>query len=164
MASGRVNALLVATRHGQVVYERFYDSFSEAEKAEIRAEFDQVAGPSSGAAGAADDEELVGRFRCPASRLFSGSGIGSRSVQFKCGGKGCKSMSRQPMHDAACHQTGVAPGCRNGRIVCVPSGDLLFFALGTGEYNELACERGCLCTAVQRRSQWQMANWHSSSA
>jgi hypothetical protein len=24
--------------------------------------------------------------------------------------------------------------------VCIPSGELLFFALGTGEYNELACE------------------------
>lgn len=27
---------------------------------------------------------------------------------------------------------------RNGRIVCIASGELLFYALGTGEYNELA--------------------------
>jgi hypothetical protein len=33
--------------------------------------------------------------------------------------------------------------CRNGRIVGIPSGDLLFFALGTGEYSELACEQCC---------------------
>lgn len=28
--------------------------------------------------------------------------------------------------------------CRNGKIVAIPSGDLFFFGLGTGEYNELA--------------------------
>lgn len=38
MSSGRVQTLAVATRPGgQVVYERFYDSFSEAEKGEVRA-------------------------------------------------------------------------------------------------------------------------------
>ena len=50
-----------------MVYERFYDQFSEGEKAEIRGAFDGVAGPSSAAAAArstADDVELVGRFRC----------------------------------------------------------------------------------------------------
>jgi hypothetical protein len=63
MASGRVHALLIATRQRQVVYERFYDNFSEGEKAEIRGAFDQVAGPSSSSAAPADDEELVGRFK-----------------------------------------------------------------------------------------------------
>ncbi|KAI3436211.1 hypothetical protein D9Q98_002265 [Chlorella vulgaris] len=90
MSSGRVNALAITTRQGHVVYERFYDQFSEGEKAEIRSAFDQVAGPSSAAAAAAvEDAEIVGRYR-------------------------------------------------NGRIVCIPSGDLLFFALGTGDYTELA--------------------------
>ena len=37
MSSGRVHTLAVATRPGgQVVYERFYDAFSEAEKGEVR--------------------------------------------------------------------------------------------------------------------------------
>lgn len=66
MSRGRVCALLIATRPaGQVVYERFYDAYSEAEKGEMRAAFDAVAaGPSGGgAAGVPDDEELVGRFR-----------------------------------------------------------------------------------------------------
>jgi hypothetical protein len=49
---------------GHVVYERFYDQFSEGEKAEIRSAFDQVAGPSSAAAPAAvEDAEIVGRYR-----------------------------------------------------------------------------------------------------
>lgn len=56
-------ALAVATRQGHVVYERFYEAFSEAEKAEVRGAFDQVAGPSSGSSSAAEEEELVGRFR-----------------------------------------------------------------------------------------------------
>ena len=30
--------------------------------------------------------------------------------------------------------------CRNGRIVAIPSGELIFYGLGTGEYNELARE------------------------
>lgn len=69
MSSGRVNALLIATRQGHVVYERFYESLSEAEKAEVRGAFDQVAGASSGAAvAAADDDELVGRYRCAPGR------------------------------------------------------------------------------------------------
>lgn len=57
-------ALAIATRQGHVVYERFYEAFSEAEKAEVRGAFDQVAGPSSGVASTAAEEELVGRFRC----------------------------------------------------------------------------------------------------
>ena len=61
MSSGRVQALVIATRGRQVVYERFYESFSEADKAELRGAFDQVAGPSSTAG--ADDEELVGRYK-----------------------------------------------------------------------------------------------------
>lgn len=89
MSSGRVAALAVATRQGHVVYERFYEAFSEAEKAEVRGAFDQVAGPSSGSATPAEEEELVGRYR-------------------------------------------------NGRIVAIPAGELVFYALGTGEYSELA--------------------------
>ena len=30
--------------------------------------------------------------------------------------------------------------CRNGKIVAIPSGELVFFGVGTGEYNELAGE------------------------
>jgi hypothetical protein len=58
-----------AVVQGQVVYERFYEQFTESEKAEVRGAFDGVAGPSSTAAAAgavAEDAELVGRFRCVA--------------------------------------------------------------------------------------------------
>ena len=78
MSGGRVTALLIATRAGgHVVYERFYEALSEAEKGEVRAAFDQAAGSSpSGqlAPGAADDEELVGRHRCVGPRLPGGWG------------------------------------------------------------------------------------------
>ncbi|GAB4823343.1 hypothetical protein N2152v2_010389 [Parachlorella kessleri] len=83
MASGRVYALLIASSARQVVFERFYDNFSEPEKAEIRSAFDQVASEGRGAI------EAVGRYK-------------------------------------------------NGKIVMMREGDVLFFALGTGEYNELA--------------------------
>lgn len=67
MSCGRINSLAITTRQGAVIYERFYEQFSETEKAEIRGAFDGVAGPSSAAAAAAavaEDAELVGRFRC----------------------------------------------------------------------------------------------------
>lgn len=73
MSSGRVQALAIATRPGgQVVYERFYEAFSEGEKGEIRGAFDAAAGPA--AASAPDDEELVGRYRCGAEGCMEGSG------------------------------------------------------------------------------------------
>ena len=57
MASGRVYALLIASNARQVVFERFYDNFSEPEKAEIRSAFDQVASEGRGAI------EAVGRYK-----------------------------------------------------------------------------------------------------
>jgi hypothetical protein len=57
MTSGRVQCLLIATRSGHVVYERFYDNFGQAEKAEIRAAFDDTTQD------ARDDQELVGRYK-----------------------------------------------------------------------------------------------------
>ena len=59
MASGRIQCLLIATRGGHVVYERFYDSFSEVEKSEIRAAFDDTAEEDA----IVENQELVGRFR-----------------------------------------------------------------------------------------------------
>ncbi|GFR40120.1 hypothetical protein Agub_g674 [Astrephomene gubernaculifera] len=39
MDTGRLHCFLVATRAGDVIYERFFDRFTELEKAEIRAAF-----------------------------------------------------------------------------------------------------------------------------
>ena len=76
---GRVHALIIATKAapaaadslGQggasssssaVLYERYYDRFSELDKAEIRAAFYQAA-EASGASGAADGQDACGAFR-----------------------------------------------------------------------------------------------------
>ena len=46
-----------------------------------------------------------------------------------------------PVQSSCCsYSLLTSPPRRNGRIVCIPSGELLFYALGTGEYNELARE------------------------
>ena len=58
MASGRIQCLLIATRSGHVVYERFYEAFNDVEKAEIRAAFDQTAVEE-----AREDQEFVGRYK-----------------------------------------------------------------------------------------------------
>ena len=53
-----IHALLLTTRSGHVIYERFYAALSEPEKGGVRAACDQ-AGPRT----APDDAEGVGRFR-----------------------------------------------------------------------------------------------------
>lgn len=60
MSFGRVHCFLVASRDGQVIYERFYDRLSELEKAEVRAAF-QLA--SSNVRLGADDQDFTGVFR-----------------------------------------------------------------------------------------------------
>lgn len=79
-----IHAMLLATRTGHVIYERFYCALTEPEKAELRAACDQA-----GMRTAADGEECVGRFR-------------------------------------------------NARIVMIASGGVMFYAVGSGDYTELA--------------------------
>jgi hypothetical protein len=57
---GRVHCILVATKAGEVVYERFYDRYSELDKAEIRAAFQRGA---DGVNLADDNRDFVGAFR-----------------------------------------------------------------------------------------------------
>ena len=39
---GRIQSVVIATLTGNVVYERFYDSFTDLEKADLRAALQQV--------------------------------------------------------------------------------------------------------------------------
>jgi len=57
---GRIHCVLVATKAGEVVYERYYDRFSELDKAEIRAAFQQATDSINLAN---DNEDFVGAFR-----------------------------------------------------------------------------------------------------
>ena len=43
MDSGRIQAIIIAASSGNVIYERFYDSFSEQDKAELRASLSESA-------------------------------------------------------------------------------------------------------------------------
>ena len=58
-SAGRVQCLLVASKDGYVIYERFYDNFSDIQKAEIRASFDDTLHGFE----VKDRQELVGRFK-----------------------------------------------------------------------------------------------------
>lgn len=57
---GRVHCVVVATKSGEVVYERFYDRFTELDKAEIRAAFQQA---TDNINIASDNQDFVGTFR-----------------------------------------------------------------------------------------------------
>jgi hypothetical protein len=62
METGRIQVVLIATKSGDVIYERFYARFSDLEKSEIRAALHQASEPFVGAAGL-DDYEGVSRYR-----------------------------------------------------------------------------------------------------
>jgi hypothetical protein len=57
---GRLHCLVVATKSGQVVFERYYDRYTELEKAEIREAFQAAADTVNLAH---DNHEFVGSFR-----------------------------------------------------------------------------------------------------
>lgn len=59
MSGGRIQCLLIASKTRHVVYERFYDVFSEAEKADIRSAFDETVSNTI----IAENQEIVGRFK-----------------------------------------------------------------------------------------------------
>ena len=61
MDTGRIQAVLIATTSGDVVYERFYERYSEQEKAELRAALYQAAEPS--VSDAADGSEFASRYK-----------------------------------------------------------------------------------------------------
>eukprot|EP00878_Enallax_costatus_P009152 GHUV01009566.1.p1 GENE.GHUV01009566.1~~GHUV01009566.1.p1 ORF type:complete len:152 (+),score=21.14 GHUV01009566.1:634-1089(+) len=83
---GRIHCIVVATKAGEVVYERYYDRYTELDKAEIRAAFQQA---TDNVSLANDNQDFVGAFR-----------------------EGC--------------------------FVFIPTMDLVFCALGSGEYDEMA--------------------------
>lgn len=61
MSFDRVAAVVIATRaEGNVVYERFYEDFSETEKGEIREAMHQA----SAYVGPGSDAEALGQWRC----------------------------------------------------------------------------------------------------
>lgn len=61
MDFGRVVCVLVATRSGQVIYERFYIRLSEAEKADIRLGLDAVS--EHWLEDTPEEAERIGRYR-----------------------------------------------------------------------------------------------------
>lgn len=89
MASGRVYCLLISTSSRHVVYERFYDSFSEPEKGEIRGAFDQLS--------AERGLEAVGRYKCGGPAVGGGRAGGGQACAAKsaCGCFSSKAASRE---------------------------------------------------------------------
>jgi hypothetical protein len=61
MEFGRIHCVVVATKAGEVVYERYYDRYTELDKAEIRAAFQQATDSINLAN---DNQDFVGAFRC----------------------------------------------------------------------------------------------------
>lgn len=61
MASGRMHAVLIATRTGNVIYERFYDGYDEVTRAEIRGAFHSTSQPIE--ANLQESQHYVGNYR-----------------------------------------------------------------------------------------------------
>jgi hypothetical protein len=60
MEFGRIHCVVVATKAGEVVYERYYDRYTELDKAEVRAAFQQATDSINLAN---DNQDFVGAFR-----------------------------------------------------------------------------------------------------
>jgi hypothetical protein len=102
---GRIQALVIATMKGHVVYERFYSTFTDLERAEMRAALQTAADPILPAA--QDGLDYVARYRA-------------------------------------------------GAVVFMKVQDLVFYMIGSGEYDELMLREalgavaGCLAEALGR--------------
>lgn len=59
MSTGRIHCVCLATKGGEVIYERFYDRLSELDKAEARAAFSLA----SSNVRLVNDQDHVGVFR-----------------------------------------------------------------------------------------------------
>jgi hypothetical protein len=60
MDFGRIHTVLIATKAGEVVYERYYDRYTELDKAEIRSAFQQATETVNLAS---DGMDFVGSFK-----------------------------------------------------------------------------------------------------
>ncbi len=60
---GRIQAIVIATISGNVVYERFYDAFSDLDKADLRASLQEVGGVSDRADPKSSDVRRSPRLR-----------------------------------------------------------------------------------------------------
>ncbi|GMH37554.1 hypothetical protein BSKO_05427 [Bryopsis sp. KO-2023] len=61
MSSGRIHAVLISTKAGNVIYERFYDPLDEATRAEIRGAFHGASQPILMTV--QDGQQYVGNYR-----------------------------------------------------------------------------------------------------
>lgn len=59
MPSGRVQSILIGTKNLEVVYERFYEVFTEVEKSQIRLAFAETVADEP----LTPNSELIGRLR-----------------------------------------------------------------------------------------------------
>lgn len=107
---GRIQCILLSTLDGYVIYERFYDQFNDIQKAEIRTSFDEAVGSHDPVQGL----EVVGRFKY---------GI------ILCTKRWIVGICTYIALDV----------CRNGKVVGLVSEEVILFALGTGNYDELIC-------------------------
>jgi len=161
---------VVATKSGAVVFERYYDRYTELEKAEIREAFQQATDHINLAH---DNHEFVGSFRCV--------GWLWRRWRWRCRwpwpvcGLSCMQEQQQQQQQQQQQRRGrgstarpVAaapspplflrlPQCRGAPFVLVPTTDLVFYALGCGEYDEMARECCGLVGVALGVWQWQAA-------
>ena len=110
---GRIQCVLIATTGSSIVYERFYERFTDIEKADIRKSFQQTQTQLT-----QSNTECIGRFK---------------SVPFI-------DFTFDTIPCMACDSNKDIVHSRVATTVAVLQGDLVYHAAGTGEYDELACE------------------------
>lgn len=120
---GRIHAFVVTNRNGSVLYERFYDQLSEIQKAEMRTALGQC---SRDVARMANGQVGVGNFRCATAPLRLPAAA-ARSCTWHARGPG----------QSAQRSSGPLTPRRGATIVFQPFEALVYFCVGSGEYDEL---------------------------
>lgn len=123
MSFGRIHCFLVATKAGDVIYERFYDRLSEVEKAEVRAAF-QLA---SSNVRLNDDQDYCGAFKwvqanqgfaCDVSCINMHDVPQHNAVQQHHNGGGMTALSRMNRSSTAQEQRSVAVSRQAASAAC----------------------------------------------
>lgn len=126
---GHIHAVSITNRSGSIVYERFFDRLSEIQKAELRTALGQC---SRDVARMANGHVGVGNFRyMPTIFVFT--------------------------QDGACTGSNVQHMRRGATIVFQPFDSLVFFGVGSGEYDELTRMQSpiSLCLYAKRGSPFE---------
>lgn len=136
---GRIHCVTVATRAGEVVFERFYDRLTNSEKGEVRAALQ--AASASVVQQAPEDADFVGGYRWAEAPLDRAPQTCRTHLNLSISLNRSSSLARPSVHlllpQHQSYGNEASPFSRDACIVFSPLADVVIYLVGSGEYDEL---------------------------